>query len=149
MSHVPTPLLQSIAAGLLALSACNLTPSPPEITELRAWLSGAEIVPRVDSTASGTLVAGLNKHTNRLTWTLTYGGLTRPAVGAHFHGPASQGHIGRQLRSIGDDLTSPVSGSMSLTSSQMADLQAGQWYVSLQSEEHPEGEIRGQLTLRP
>lgn len=149
MSALPTVLLRSLAASLLALGACNLTPAPEQMTELRAWLSGADIVPRVNSTASGTLVAGLNRQTQVLSWTLTYGGLTRAATAGHFHGPAAVGRIGRALHSIGDDLTSPVSGSVALTPSQIADLQAGQWYVSLSSEQNPEGEIRGQLTLRP
>ena len=149
MSALPTPLLRSLAASLLALGACNLTPAPEQVTELRAWLSGADSVPRVDSTASGTLVAGLDRQTRVLSWTLTYGGLLRPATAAHFHGPAADGRIGRAVHSIGDDLASPVSGSMALTPSQMADLQAGQWYVSLSSEQNPDGEIRGQLTPRP
>lgn len=149
MSAMLTALLRSMTASLLALGACNLTPSPEQVTELRAWLSGADSVPRVDSTASGTLVAGLNRHTQVLSWTLTYGGLMRPATAGHFHGPAAVGRIGRAVHSIGDDLTSPVSGSMPLTASQMADLQAGQWYISLSSEQNPDGEIRGQLTLRP
>ncbi len=149
MSHASVTLLRSLAACLLALSACNLTPSPERLTELRAWLSGAAIVPRVDNTGSGILVAGLNRNTQVLTWTLTYSGLTRPAAAGHFHGPAGVGQTGPQLHSIGERLTSPVSGSMALTASQMADLQAGQWYVSLGSELNPEGEIRGQLTVRP
>lgn len=149
VSTVPATLLRCLTASLLALSACNLAPSVEQGTELRAWLSGADIVPRVHSTASGTLVAGLNRHTQVLTYTLIYGGLTRPPTAVELHGPAAVGQLGRIVHTMGDDLTSPVHGKVILTPRQMADLQAGQWTINLRSQEHPDGEIRGQLTLRP
>ena len=39
----------------------------------------------------GTVDAVLNKDTLELTWTVTYAGLSGPAVAGHFHGPAQAG----------------------------------------------------------
>ena len=53
----------------------------------------------------------LNKQTNVLTWTVTYSGLSGPAIAGHFHGPAIAGaNAGVALPLMGD-LTSPIKGS--------------------------------------
>jgi len=46
---------------------------------------------------------------------------------------------------ITGDLTSPITGSASVTDAQAADLRAGKWYVNVHTAANPGGEIRGQV----
>jgi len=45
----------------------------------------------------------------------------------------------------GDAKTSPASGKATLTAPQIADLEAGKWYVNVHTAANPGGEIRGQV----
>jgi hypothetical protein len=48
---------------------------------------------------------------------------------------------------LSGSLATPMSGTVSLTPAQAADLIAGKWYVNLHTAANPNGEIRGQLTV--
>ena len=47
---------------------------------------------------------------------------------------------------IGNNITSPVTGSATLTDAQAADLMGGRLYTNIHTEANKAGEIRGQLT---
>jgi hypothetical protein len=106
-------------------------------------------VPAVTTDAAGVLEANLAPGSNVLTWKLSYSGLSGPATGVHFHGPAMAGQNAAVAVPIGAPLGSPVTGSATLTPGQVADLTAGKWYVNLHTAANPNGEARGQVTVRP
>ncbi len=56
-----------------------------------ATLNGTSEVPPTTSTGTGTATATLNTATRKLTWDVTYSGLSGPAKAAHIHGPAAAG----------------------------------------------------------
>lgn len=157
MIHCRTVLYSSLLVTLLGLGACSMKPmmhststSPSTSTSaMTTRLSGASEVPPVTSNASGTVELNLNKHTNELSWTVTYTGLSGPATGAHFHGPAMVGANAGVVVPMTGSLTSPIRGTASLTAAQVADLMAGKWYVNLHTAANPNGEIRGQFPARP
>jgi hypothetical protein len=80
-----------------------------------------------------------------LTYTLTFQGLSGPAGAAHFHGPAAAGANAGVAIAIGKDPASPVSAKATLTDAQIAELEAGNWYVNVHTEANKGGEIRGQV----
>jgi CHRD domain len=84
--------------------------------------------------------------TKKLTWKVTYSGLTGPATAAHFHGPAEPGKNAGVVVPIQNIATSPAEGSATLTDAQAADLTAGRYYVNVHTAANPGGEIRGQVT---
>ena len=45
------------------------------------------------------------------------------------------------------NLASPIKGSATLTDAQIAQLEAGKWYVNIHTEANKPGEIRGQLVI--
>ncbi len=135
--------------SLLAISACNMSPMASNISTLNARLSGASEVPANNSNASGTLSANLNKQTSLLSWTVTYSGLSGPATGGHFHGPAKMGQNAGVALPFTGNLESPIRGTATLTSAQMEDVMNGNWYVNLHTAASPGGEIRGQVSLSP
>ena len=55
-----------------------------------ARLTGAAEVPSNAATAKGDITAMLDTDTSELTYTVTYSGLSGPATGAGFHGPAGK-----------------------------------------------------------
>ena len=153
MIHFRPVIYSGLLATILGLGACgSMKPMMPMMSSSSAMmtrLSGASEVPPTTSSGSGTVEANLNKQTNELSWTVTYSGLSGPATGAHFHGPAMAGANAGVVVPITGSLTSPIRGAASLTAAQAADLMAGKWYVNLHTAANPNGEIRGQLPTRP
>jgi hypothetical protein len=116
-----------------------------EMITFKAQLSAADEVPPNDSTATGEAEATLDTATKTLQWTVTYSGLSGPAIGAHFHGPSEPG------KNAGIAIpfpvaSSPIKGAAVLSDAQVADVMGGKWYANIHTARNPGGEIRGQLT---
>jgi hypothetical protein len=99
----------------------------------------------VASSGKGTATASLDTNTKILSWTVDYSGLSGPATAAHIHGPADPGANAGIVVPFTGNLASPIKGSASLTDAQIAQLEAGKWYVNIHTEANKPGEIRGQL----
>ena len=149
MTHFKTITCSLLLASLLGLSACIMAPMASNISTLNARLSGANEVPATSSNASGTLSANLDRQTSILSWTVTYSGLSGPATGAHFHGPAMTGQNAAVALPFTGSLESPIRGTATLTAPQMDAVMNGNWYVNLHTAANPGGEIRGQVSLYP
>jgi hypothetical protein len=108
----------------------------------KATLNGASEVPPVTSTATGSATVTADTATKKVTWSVTYTGLT-PAA-AHIHcGAAAGANAG-----VAVPLTagpSPMAGSGTMTEAQLADLAGGKCYVNIHTAANKGGEIRGQL----
>ena len=111
-------------------------------------LSGAQCVPPVDTTGTGTADLTYDPTTRVVTWNISYGGLSSPTTMAHFHGPAKQGQNAAPviwLSTQGSPPANPMTGTATLTPEQAQQFTAGEWYVNVHSQSHPAGEIRGQV----
>ena len=131
----------------LATSAICLAAAAPlqsKSVHFTTNLNGASEVPPNTTAGKGTLDADLDTATGAFSYTITYSGLTGPAVATHFHGPAAAGANAPPVIPI-KELATPIKGKAVLTPAQMGDLEAGKWYFNLHTKEHPGGEIRGQL----
>lgn len=139
--------IRFVSAAGVAVAALFATGAVhAEVIDLTAELSGANEVPAVETSGTGTLEGTYDTETMELTWTVTYEGLTGDATAAHFHGPASPEENAGPVVPVEGDLASPIEGSATLTEEQAADLQAGMWYFNIHTEQYPDGEIRGQVT---
>src|SRR6202035_1490321 len=130
----------------LALGATIAFAGPAFAEKMKATLSGKSEVPANSSAATGNADIDYDAATKKLTWKLTYSGLSGPATAAHFHGPAEAGKNAGVAVAIPNASSSPVSGSATLTDAQAADLTAGKYYVNIHTAANPGGEIRGQVT---
>jgi hypothetical protein len=101
--------------------------------------------PGISSQGKGMATASLDTATKTLTWTVDYSGLSGPATAAHIHGPADPGANAGIVVPFTGNLASPIKGSATLTDAQIAQLEAGKWYVNIHTEANKPGEIRGQL----
>jgi hypothetical protein len=132
---------------ILATLALGIAFAGPAFAEkMKATLDGKSEVPPNTSAGTGTADIDYDKATKKLTWKLTYQGLTGPATAGHFHGPAEPGKNAGVAVAIPNATSSPVEGSATLTDAQAADLEAGKYYVNVHTAANPGGEIRGQVT---
>ena len=136
-------LRTSLLATVLAVGW--LSSASAAMINFSATLNAASEVPPKTSAGSGDMLATLNTTTKELTYTVTFLSLTGPATMAHFHGPAAIGANAGVVVPLGNNPTSPIHGSKTLTDAQIKDLMAGKWYVNVHTAANPGGEIRGQL----
>ena len=105
-------------------------------------MKGSSEVPPTDSAASGSADVTLDTNTKKLSWTVSSSSLSGEATAAHFHGPAAPGANADPVVDISATL---AKGSADVSDQQLADLQAGKWYINIHTAKFPDGEIRGQV----
>jgi hypothetical protein len=140
MSNVMTML------AMLALGTTVAFTGPAFAEKMKATLDSKSEVPANTSAGKGTADIDYDAATKKLSWKLTYSGLTGPATAAHFHGPAEPGMNAGIAVAIPNAASSPAEGSATLTDAQAHDLLAGKYYVNVHTAANPGGEIRGQVT---
>ncbi|HVI49253.1 MAG TPA: CHRD domain-containing protein [Chitinophaga sp.] len=122
----------------------------PATMNVNASLSGAQETPPNTVGGTGSLTGTYDPSTYKITYTLTWTGLTGDATGMHFHGPAAVGQsaaVQVGITGFPAGTYGSVSGNAILTVSQAADLTAGKWYVNIHTAAYPGGEIRGQVSV--
>jgi hypothetical protein len=130
----------------IALGAAIAFAGPAFADKMKATLDGKSETPANASAGTGTADIDYDPATKKLSWKVTYSGLSGPATAAHFHGPADAGKNAGVAVAIPNATSSPVEGSATLTDAQAADLMAGKYYVNIHTAANPGGEIRGQVT---
>ena len=130
----------------LALGATIALAGPALAEKMKVTLDSKSEVPPNTSAGTGTADVDYDAASKKLTWKLTYSGLSGPATGAHFHGPAEAGKNAGVKVAIPNATSSPAEGSTILTDEQAADLTAGKYYINVHTAANPGGEIRGQVT---
>jgi hypothetical protein len=130
----------------LALGATIAFAGPAFAEKMKATLDGKSEVPPNTSAGKGAADIDYDAASKKLTWKLTYSGLSGPPTAAHFHGPADAGKNAGVAVAIPNATSSPAEGSATLTDAQAADFAAGKYYINVHTAANPGGEIRGQVT---
>src|SRR4051812_42473604 len=139
MSNTRTMLATLTLGAIVALAG------PAFADKMKATLDGKSEVPANNSAGKGTAEIDYDNASKKLSWKISYSGLSGPATAAHFHGPAEAGANAGVAVAIPNAGTSPVEGSATLTDAQAADLMAGKYYINVHTAANPGGEIRGQV----
>ncbi|MBI2929822.1 MAG: CHRD domain-containing protein [Verrucomicrobia bacterium] len=116
---------------------------------LNVAMSGAAERPNpVDTAARG--FGYLRVKGDTLSFTITYQGLSGPAIAAHIHGPASASEAGNVLIDLspfngaGFGTSGTLIGATPITKVQKAAILGNRTYVNIHTAANPNGEVRGQ-----
>lgn len=135
------------ALALCSLAVAAAAPAHADTVDIKADLKGASETPPNDAKGMGTLTGTYSKADKKLTWTVTYSGLTGAVTAAHFHGPAPVGKAAPIEVPVKGPFESPMKGVATLSDSQAKDLMSGNMYFNLHTAAHKPGEIRGQVSM--
>jgi CHRD domain len=141
-------LLSLLAVSVLTFSCKKdeVVVNPDIVYQVLTTLSGANEVPAVVSTASGSVTGTYNKTTKTLNVIVSYAGIDPTAW--HIHKGAS-GTAGGVVFNFGAEFKTPFSSiPLVLTEAQETDLLTGLYYVNIHSAKSASGEIRGNLIVR-
>ena len=124
------------------------SPAEAAAQSIKVPLTGAQCVPPVETSATGTAELTFDPGTQTVSWSVSYSGLSSAPTMAHIHGPAEAGKNGpvvAWLSKQGTAPTSPITGEATLTPEQAKEWEAGALYVNLHTQSHPACELRGQI----
>lgn len=139
---------------LIAAMACALAvPVGADAAEvkLRALLDAGSVVSATESLATGE-GRGLLEDDNDMRVDLVYSGLEERATGAALHvgKPGENGMLVERLDlDVEDDSGRVVGAEFDVADDVAARIRAGEAYLVINTIEHPDGLIRGQLTPQP
>jgi hypothetical protein len=140
-------MLRRFVIPAMFLAGAALCAGPALAAKSSAELSAANQVPAVDSQGKGTADFTYDAASKKLTWTISYSGLSGPVTAAHIHTGAAgaNGKVLLPLTKQGGDNASPIKGEATLTDDQAKAIMSGDTYVNVHTADHKGGEIRGQL----
>jgi hypothetical protein len=102
-----------------------------------------------DSPGIGHAEFVLDRKTLRLTWKITYSGLTAAPTSISLHGPQTPGgNAGVLLDLAPKGMKSPLEGAAIINDGQLEYLLTGRIYINLFTTKYKEGELRGQIKRR-
>ena len=146
-NDVLSPRALVVAAAALAWAAWG-GPLHAAPISFKVPISGVQQVPLVETQGYGVADLTYDPDTRLVTWTVTYNGLSGPVTAAQFHGPAQPSKNAPGLVSLarqGSPVENPIVGRATLTAEQNRQFAAGEWYININTQTHPDGEIRGQV----
>jgi CHRD domain/PEP-CTERM motif len=141
---------RTIGALAVAVGFLSAASAQAALIDFTATLTGSQEVPPATSTGTGSSTVVLDDVADTITVNTSFSGLTTPAILAHIHGPAAVGAEAPVLFPLAN-VPSATSGTIptqffvTLTTTQVGQLEAGLFYVNVHTTEFPDGEIRGQL----
>lgn len=146
MSHSNSRRVFMAFGGLALAGMLSLAQAAPVSFDVP--LTGAQQVPPVQTSGSGSASLTYDAGTRVVTWNITFSGLSSPATMAHFHGPAAAGKnasVKVWLSHKGTEMTSPLTGQATLSPADAKLFEAGEMYINVHTKNNPDGEIRGQV----
>jgi hypothetical protein len=99
------------------------------------------------TTPTGQLIGTLDTVTYKVTYQITYSGLSGPVVAAHFHGPAAIGQEAAVMLPIPPPYKSGMHGTLTANAATEKAMLAGMTYVNLHTSKYPMGEARAQVKV--
>jgi hypothetical protein len=154
-ANVDAAVLAAIATGRAYVNVHTPTNRGGEIrgqlsavATARAAMNARQEVPRPRSAAGArgafSISAAKSGNTARITWRLTFSGLTGRAIAAHIH-LGARGRAGRVIVPLCGPCRSGVRRTVTVRGATLAALESGRAYVNVHTRRNAPGEIRGQI----
>ena len=123
--------------------------SEKNLVALAADLSGAEVQPPSATAGRGDFAAVYDRSTRLLRWKSSVSGLQGEVTGISFNGPADVDQNAPPVMEWASAAgRASYEGRATLSATQASGLLAGTWYVNVRTRAFPQGELRGQVTIR-
>lgn len=103
----------------------------------------------VTTTPSGQFTGSLDTMSGKITYKMTYSGLSGPVIASHFHGPATAEQSAGVILPIPGPYESGMAGTVTANSATVKDILNGEAYVNLHTAKYPMGEARAQVKASP
>lgn len=133
----------AVVAAALAVAALASAQPAKEIM-VGAKLDAMQEIPHVKApNGKGSFTADIAG--GKLTWRLTFSGLTGPASAAHIH-VGAMGKAGNVLVALCGPCKSGQHGTVKVSAMVVREIKQHLTYVNVHTAKHPNGEIRGQLS---
>lgn len=157
-----TRIAQTMAILLLTsftLSGCKKDKTDEPISQIKKatiQLSGAQEVPAVNTSGTGTAEISYDPAMKMITYKITWqlGSASATTTNMHFHGSdtgsdtVSSG-VALAITGFSTGNSGTLNGvTVALTSVQEAQLLAGKWYVNIHSSTYGSGELRGNIKFQ-
>ena len=137
------PLLLALVSASFA--ADHAVAADDDIFYVATITDDEQSVP-TESPGSGIAEFRLERATLKLSWKITYQGLTSPPIIAGLYGPENVGANAGQVVDLGTrGLKSPIIGSTIISDGVLGYLTTGRVYVNIHTTRYRDGELRGQL----
>ena len=142
-------LLRAGLAGLVLMLPAEPARAADDDIVFTATVTADDQSIPTESPGIGQAEVRLERATLKITWNVTYRGLTSAAVSAGLYGPENVGaNAGRIVDLAVNGLKSPLRGSKLLSDGEFQYLITGRVYVNIHTRKYPDGELRGQLRRR-
>jgi hypothetical protein len=138
--------LSALAVLTLSRAAISRAESAEDDIIFTANLTPDDQSTPTESPGTGYAELRLERATLKLTWKVTYRGLTSKPIAAGLYGPENVGANAGQVVNLGvRGLASPIQGSEVLSDGVFQYLITGRVYVNIHTTRYKDGELRGQL----
>lgn len=135
-----------VVGVLLAMGSTSAAIGAADDVHYACDLSDNDESAETYSPGKGRAEFTLERATMKLSWRVSYEGLTTPLVSAGAYGPERVGaNAGETIRLSANGTTSPLTGSKALNDSERQYLATGRMYVNLLTAKYKDGELRCQI----
>lgn len=141
-------LLAGLATATSSCKKDDPTNTMPKTMNVSGNLTGANLVPAITVPGTGTVTGTYNPATYKLSYTITFSGLSGPATSGHFH-ISPPGTVNKTPTiSFPNPVTSPIVGEVTLTPEQIDALLNGNIYANIHTDNNKGGEIRANVVAK-
>ncbi len=148
MRNVLSRRAAAVVATVLSAWASSSVIAVAEPLSFKVPLSGGQEVPPVFPAGAGMADVTYDPATRAVSWRLSYESLSSPITAVDVHGPAQPSKTAPPEISLvkqGSPAENPINGQATLNPAQAQQFADGEWYFNIDTQNHPEGEIRGQI----
>jgi len=141
-------LLVVIAAAALSFAGLGIAASQ-ETYKVSTKMMGSQETPKNKSKGTGSFTGTVVEKgkSKTLTWKLTFKGLTGKAMAAHIH-MGKKGKAGNVIVPLCTPCKSGAHGKAKVTESIVSALEHHRAYANVHTAKYPNGEIRGQISVK-